>query len=259
MITNELIEKSLHIITEYYDNHLPPFFDSLSDDVLWIGPVEGQEMRGRENMINVFSSEEHNLTFTVGSVRVQCITLNKNAHEVLLHYEIYTHYPSGNTDLHNQRTQLSWHLNKSKWKIALVHVSNEWKKDDRDTIYPVHYENAGIPVRLIEKPDYYITLQACDMKVHRISIHNVIYVETIKKATKLIVHAKNENITINGKLSDFEKKYDDHLLRIHTSFLVNPSCVTKIERFNLQLQDGTILPIPEKKYTEVKEAIFSRK
>ena len=73
------------------------------------------------------------------------------------------------------------------------------------------------------------------------------------------VHAKNEYITINGKLSDFEKKYDDHLLRIHTSFLVNPSCVAKIERFNLQLQDGAILPIPEKKYTEVKEAIFSRK
>lgn len=61
------------------------------------------------------------------------------------------------------------------------------------------------------------------------------------------VHTKNENITINGKLSDFENKYNDHLLRIHTSFLVNPSCVTKIERFNVQLQDGTILPIPEKK------------
>ena len=73
------------------------------------------------------------------------------------------------------------------------------------------------------------------------------------------VHTKNENITINGKLSDFENKYNDHLLRIHTSFLINPSYVTKIERFNLQLQDGTILPIPEKKYTEVKEAIFSRK
>ena len=47
MITNELIEQSLNIITEYYSNNLQPFFDSLSDDVLWIGPVEGQEMRGR--------------------------------------------------------------------------------------------------------------------------------------------------------------------------------------------------------------------
>ena len=94
------------------------------------------------------------------------------------------------------------------------------------------------------------------MKVHRIPIHNILYVETIKKATKLIVHTKNENTAIIGKLSFFEIKYNDHLLRIHTSFLINPSCVTKIERFNLQLQYGNILPIPEKKYTEIKEAIF---
>lgn len=70
------------------------------------------------------------------------------------------------------------------------------------------------------------------------------------------VHTKNENITINGKLSDFENKYNDHLLRIHTSFLVNPSCVTKIERFNVQLQDGTILPIPEKNTLKLKKLFF---
>ena len=55
MITNELIEQSLHIITEYYSNHLQPFFDSLSEDVLWIGPVEGQEIEGLNNLLNAFS------------------------------------------------------------------------------------------------------------------------------------------------------------------------------------------------------------
>ena len=55
MITNELIEQSLHIITEYYSNHLQPFFDSLSEDVLWIGPVEGQEIKGLNNLLNAFS------------------------------------------------------------------------------------------------------------------------------------------------------------------------------------------------------------
>ena len=44
MTANDLIYKSIHIITEYYNNNLQPYFDSISEDVLWIGPAERQEM-----------------------------------------------------------------------------------------------------------------------------------------------------------------------------------------------------------------------
>ena len=36
------IRQSVHIITEYYENHLQPFFDAADDDLLWIGPAENQ-------------------------------------------------------------------------------------------------------------------------------------------------------------------------------------------------------------------------
>lgn len=46
MTANDLIYKSIYIITEYYNNNLQPYFDNISEDVLWIGPAERQEIRG---------------------------------------------------------------------------------------------------------------------------------------------------------------------------------------------------------------------
>ncbi len=36
MTANDLIYKSIYIITEYYNNNLQPYFDNISEDVLWI-------------------------------------------------------------------------------------------------------------------------------------------------------------------------------------------------------------------------------
>lgn len=64
-------------------------------------------------------------------------------------------------------------------------------------------------------------------------------------------------ITVNGTLPDFESMYSKYLLRIHASYLINPEHVSKIERFAVTLSDGTILPIPEKRYTAVKKILLS--
>ena len=51
MTSKDLIYQSIHIITEYYNNNLQPFFDNISEDILWIGPAERQELRGRDKII----------------------------------------------------------------------------------------------------------------------------------------------------------------------------------------------------------------
>lgn len=166
MTSNELIERSIYIITEYYQNHLQPFFDHLSEDTFWIGPAEGQQLRGREAIISAFSSEVHELTFTMGPVRAVCLSLNETVREIILQYEIYTHYPNGNTDFHDQRLQYSWSKKQvqtkqgleSFWEIALIHISNAWHHDRQDTIYPVHYQMVNQDI--YNSCDYFVYLDA---------------------------------------------------------------------------------------------------
>lgn len=264
MSSNDLIYKSILVITEYYKNNLQPFFNYLSKDVLWIGPAERQEIRGRENVTSIFSAEEHELTFTIGSIRATCISPSKTTHEVILQYEIYTHYPNGTTDLHNQRIHYSWYKKRVqtksgsdyRWEIAVLHISNAWPYDHRDTIYPVHYKSLSLPVQFIEKPEHCLTVTANDMTVHRIPMNRLLYIETIKRTAKLRIHTSTDTIIVNGKLSDFEKTYSDFLLRIHSGFLINPDCVSKIERFFVTMSNGAKLPVPEKKYTVIKHKIF---
>ena len=53
-------------------------------------------------------------------------------------------------------------------------------------------------------------------------------------------------------LPEIEKKCEGALLRIHQSYLVNPEHVSRIWRFEVELDNGMTLPVPEKKYTEIK-------
>ena len=255
---NTPLDKSIYIITEYYKNNLNPYFESLADDVLWLGPAEKQEIRGKENVIKAFSSDKHELTFSMGSIKSTLIRIDKKAVEVILQYEIYTHYPNGDTDRHDQRTQFSWINKNDNWQAMVVHVSNEWKYDERDTIYPNHYQQQGLPIRLIEKQDYYLILKADDLSIYHIPINDLLYVETVKRSNKLAVHTIKNTLKINGSLKDFLEKHNEHLLRIHAAYLINPSNVTKIERFKVYLKDGTMLPIPEKKYTQIKKEILQK-
>ena len=68
MRTDDLIYRSIYIITQYYKNDLEPFFGSISDDILWLGPAERQMIHGKQTLLQTFAREENNLTFTMGSI-----------------------------------------------------------------------------------------------------------------------------------------------------------------------------------------------
>lgn len=42
----------------------------------------------------------------MGDTKALCISPHSRMKEVILHYDIYTHYPSGNTDMHDQQLLL---------------------------------------------------------------------------------------------------------------------------------------------------------
>lgn len=262
MKTDEIINRTIFIITEYYKNNLQPFFDSLSDDVLWIGPAERQQIQGKARLLQTFAAEKHALTFTMGDIKARCVSPQGRVREVILHYDIYTHYPSGNTDMHDQRLHFTWRekLVRSaagqeyRQEVVLVHVSNAWKYDRQDTIYPIHYEK--VSHYFLSRPERYVMVKGVDIDVHRIAAERILYIETVKRTARLLVYTESGTVTIRGTLPDFERNYPDIFLRIHASYLLNPAHVREIRRFSVILSDGTELPVPEKKYTQIKRLLL---
>ena len=90
--------------------------------------------------------------------------------------------------------------------------------------------------------------------------NNYIYWISRSSASK----ATNAAVTLDGVFESTESpsrifsEYPDVFVRVHSMHLVNPIYVQSVRRFALLLQDGTELPIPEKKYTAVKREIAER-
>lgn len=266
MKTKDLIRRSIFIITEYFKNNTEPFFENISDDVLWIGPAQRQQMQGREKMIQAWAKEKHDLTFTMGNIKVKTVSPAAHVREIILHYDVYTHYPSGYTHLRDQRLHYTWREKRVKTEkgseyrseIVMLHVSNAFRSDKRDSIYPVHYDQIAASMPVLSEPERYITAKTTDMSVHRIAVSRILYIETVKQSAKLQIHTKNDTIIVCGTLLGFEKNYPGLFLRIHASYLLNPAHVRKIRRFRVTLSDGTELPIPEKKYTRIKAQLLRK-
>ena len=85
---------------------------------------------------------------------------------------------------------------------------------------------------------------------------SILYAETHGRHT--IIHTTDQVYDSVERLSALAERYGAFFIRCHESYLINPSFVQKISRFQVQMTDGRILPIPEKKYTAVRELLLPR-
>lgn len=83
----------------------------------------------------------------------------------------------------------------------------------------------------------------------------IIWVESADEGRHAIVHTPEGSYRSMERLAHFEEAGGGMLVRIHVSHLVNPLHVRSVTRFSVTLDDGTVLPIPQKRYTKVKSEL----
>ncbi len=74
MNIQKVIEKSIYIITKYYENEISYFLDNMHDDVLWLGPAEDQRIESKVLLIKNFSKEKNNLLFSTMNMKAECVS-----------------------------------------------------------------------------------------------------------------------------------------------------------------------------------------
>lgn len=84
----------------------------------------------------------------------------------------------------------------------------------------------------------------------------IIYMESIGNHT--MIHMTTQSFECTERLNAVVERMQGSMLRCHSSYLVNPMYVESIERFALTLSDGSRIPIPEKKYTAVKDLLLHK-
>ena len=99
-----------------------------------------------------------------------------------------------------------------------------------------------------------ITLQAKGM-ISRINVKYVSFVETCER--KQIIHQNEGTISIYMKLDELEEKMGDNFLRSHHSYLVNMEYIKNFSSHEIELIDGTRVPVSRPKRKMARKRFLS--
>lgn len=259
MNVKECVEKSIYIASEYYNNHIEPYFEHMADNVIWHGPAIGQQITGREKMRQAWDNSPNSLTFSLGDIEAQYVRTSPSTCEVMLMFVVTTHYPNGDDIPFFQRVQFSWAdvsiADGSRTsKIFMIHISNPIEQSSEDTIYPEHYNDT---YRQMQKPvqEPRVSLRGVDNAFHVIAVSSIIWAQSTPDKYCLL-HLRDKTLMVKTTVTEMEKQAGNLLVRVHSCYIVNPLDVVSIWRFKVSLSDGAVLPIPEKKYTAVKKKLL---
>lgn len=259
-----IADLSAELIIRYYENDYMPFLSYMDKDALWYGPADGQFIKGRKKMIDVWSADEHTLCFTMGNLKVEHTTSNHSFCVVILTYIVTTHYPDNNDISLHQRTVLTWCerilYNESgervkKPFILVCDITNPHEKHDDDTIYPKNFQEIYSQKRQAINAGQRIHFHCLDKSDYFVFSNTIIYIEAAHGGKHCILHTSDNVVEVMSTITKLEKQYGHLFLRCHQSYLVNPEHIRNIRRFTVTLNDGTELPIPEKKYTAFRDRV----
>lgn len=263
MNTQKLLQTSIEIMIRYYNNDIEMALSKFHSDILWVGPMQGQIIRSKKLLVDTFRKDINTMTFNLFDMNGQIVYSTSKQCDILLTYMVDSFYPDKSVIRCNQHIFFSWVPEKTEQpdgsiilepKIRTCLISNTMPHDERDCIYPNHFTSTSLTKYYILSTagKHFATKGRHSEKLY-FDENEIIYVESNRPGC--IIHTTISSFECAESVSEIYKKGGDSLIRIHSSYLINPMYIRSIHRFAVTLQNGCVLPVPEKKYTAIKAQI----
>ena len=258
MKQKEISALSLEVVSQFFDGTPGPLIEHLSENVLWLGPRDGQFLRGKDVLCSIMQGWQEKIVYTLGNMSTQISPVGKKGMNIVLFYDILAHLPEGTSVVSRQRTLLAWEEQRlqtndeeeSVPRLTMIMISNTFSSEGSRFPFdelPARTKTAELPKRIL--------VRGMKDESNYLDADSVIYIESTDSSHHSLIHTENKVIPCLDKVTSLAERYGDCLLRCHASYLVNPFYVRSLKRFSLTLSDGTVLPVPEKKYTAFKRML----
>ena len=160
-----------------------------------------------------------------------------------------------------QRCTFVWENTGNGLQISHIHISNPIGelKIAEDEAFPdtmgkmaSHYMKEEI-LRLTSDRK----LSVCDVNGSLIflQLSDVMFISALGKET--VVRTLTDCIFAKNSIKELAQQTQDCFVMTHRSYLVNPQYITAIRRYAITMRDGPELPVPRKKYDEIRRQILS--
>ncbi len=215
------------------------FFDR---NVSMIGYM--QLLYGKENAANNLRSSLHHMT-SCHLLHQEFVAVQNDGSSccVMGRYVIAADNLMENVSQGERRCTFVWELESGEPVIKHVHLSN----------FIPDTENAPYELETTKSVDK-IVVHDEDGVTHFILAAEILYVEACDK--RIYINCTRSTITAKMSISEFRKIMGDDFVMVHRSFVVNINHVCEIKKYCVVMSNHTNIPVPVKKYKQVKEEIM---
>ena len=264
MKQKEITALSLALVAHFFDGNFEPLIDHFASGILWIGPRDNQIIRGKEELASHLHRARTNAEYTLSDISTQTASVGKKGMNQLLLYDVLIRTADGREVVSRQRTLFAWELQKlprrpaseAVPRIAMILVSNA------ALLFGSGQAAENAPERTWvtdSSSDTFsskrILVRGAKDESHYLDVGRVLYIESTDSSHHSLIHTTSGDLPCLDKVTALAEQYGGTFLRCHASYLVNPYYIRSLKRFSLTLADGTVLPVPEKKYTAFKKAL----
>lgn len=258
-----IIENIEYILREYYSLNYEPLLSVLTEDCVWIHPSKFIIM-GAEAIKRVCDDSCGIPVLLLENMKFELLDSGApNQIAICGSYFIYSDLQAETDFYEKQRITLLLRLEQGSFKIYHMHASNECvcRPDAQKCPVQISRQTYFYMQKILqENPSFAKCHMACRIAVETdggaqyIDPEMVQYVEAMGKTS--IVYMLDRTMVINKPFSLLEKMFPSCFYRIHRSYLVNCNYVVELKRYSVTLLSGAKLPVPAKRYAEIKEKVF---
>ncbi|MDR3767589.1 MAG: LytTR family DNA-binding domain-containing protein, partial [Butyricicoccus sp.] len=229
--------------------------------ILWVGSIQYQFLNGFEAAADdLRQSVKDFLPCHLLKQEFTAVQNCGNACTVVGRYLTTTDESTGYFMQVQQRCSFTWELIKGEPKIKHCHVSNpmgelQVKEGERFPLvmgemarkYQLQWLNKKQGNRRI------IVTDKNDV-VHFLAPSEVIYAQANRRNSVIHTSSGGE-IQARMSITDFLAAAGDGFSSIHRSYVLNNAYISRIQKREVVMANGSILPIPEKRYTEIRDKL----
>ena len=233
----------------------------LAEDILWIGAQDAEFLLGFEQTRDDLLAAEKEIP--------PCILLNAEFQAVSIGSKTcivtgkYLTTTDKTTDFFLQGVQrctFVWEKYPDGMRIHHIHVSNplgelQLTGEER---FPTtmgklahHYMQKQIK-RLTESRK--ISVPGEKGMLHTLMLSEILYISAFSKDS--IITTSSSEILVKKSISQLQQLLGKDFISVHRSYLVNPDYVASIERYTVTVVNGERIPIPQKKYNEIRNLLL---
>ena len=259
-LCDQAVGLTLDGVHRYWQHDYEYVLSLCTDDVMWIGSVSSQFMRGVEALRKDFRRVDRELVAChLSHEDFQIVHNARDSVSVAGRYLVSTDEGTGEALQVMQRALFIWVRRDGDLRIACMYVSNPLGELalDIDEMFPNALGTTSWNY-LQDKVDEAIGSAIVSIRdkvgvTHYLRPSDVIYAESV--VNDVVIYLRDYSIRARMTLTSLDVLFDGSLIRVHRGFLVNPRCVRQLTPKDIRLANDVVIPINAKRHRELEDVL----